>query len=372
MAAFKVRLKDGSEMGPLDIEMMHSWYQQGLIHRDSMVRLTGKKRWIELHDAVDISDWGASGGTKGRAAEAEEVFDDGDLEYDPQHWRVYCASVLFFLIAAGAGYFAWYPERWVAALRQAPWREIALGLVALGLLLVRGWDPMRKVVRVVVFLLTFSLFALAAPVILQGVHWRPLAILGAAWVMGSGLFFFLAGRPLPRLSIALCLFWILAGAAGVGYLGFVPPSEATAVASNEPASGARVVPAAWSPSAQAVSQELPMLSPRAAELVLSYGLDRPELVFKQSYLLAANGVGRLSPLEAKELGEITTAAYAPLTPEHRRRLDSYMERVRGLQVTQPQEDREISAIVGEAVRQLPDAQRSRYQALYEKALGASH
>src|SRR5262249_22503183 len=160
-----------------------------------------------------------------------------------------------------------------------------------------------------------------------------LAVLGAAWIMGSGLFFFLAGRPMPRLSIALCLMWILAGAGAVGYLGFVPPGSADAVASAEVA-GAKAVPAAWSPSAEAVSRDPPMLSPKAAELVLSYGLDRPEAVFKQSYLLAANGVGRLSPQEAKELGQITTEAYAPLSPERRRRLDGYMERVRGLQVTQ--------------------------------------
>ena len=368
MAAFKVRLKDGSEMGPLDMEMMHSWFQQGLITTESPVRLTGSKRWTKLHEAVDVSDWDAPGGKRGRNEEAEdeEVYDG---EADPQNWRVYVASVLFFLLAAGAGYFAFFPARWLPALREAPWREIALGLSALGLLLVRGWEAMRKVVRVLVFLLTFSLFALAAPVVMQGVHWRPLAVLGAAWIMGSGLFFFLAGRPLPRTSIALCLFWILAGAAAVGYLGFVPPGSADAIASAD-AGNAKIVQASWSPSAEAVSRDLPMLSPKAAELVLSYGLDRPEAVFKQSYLLAANGVGRLSPQEARELGEITTAAYAPLSPEHRRRLDGYMERVRGLQVTQPQEDREITAMVGEAVRQLPEAQRARYQALYEKALGA--
>jgi len=46
-----------------------------------------------------------------------------------------------------------------------------------------------------------------------------------------------------------------------------------------------------------------------------------------------------------------------------------MERVRGLQVTQPQEDREMTALVREAVLQFPEPQRTRYQLLYEKALG---
>ncbi len=323
MPAYKVRLDDGSEMGPLDPEMMRSWYQQGLINPESKVRLAGGKSWSRLIDVVDISSWGAAGGTKGREAEAEDEYEE--LSNDPQRWRIFMAT-----------------------------------------------DSMRKVVRVLVFLLTFSLFAVAAPVLLQGFQWRPLAILVSAWVMGSGLFFFLAGRPLRWSSIAMCLFWILAGAAGVGALGYVPtngaPAFATTAGESKPDDR---LAAPWSPSATAVTRELPLLSPRAAELVVSYGLDRPEAAFKKSYLLAANGMGRLSPQEAKELGQLTTAVYAPLPPPNRKRLDGYMERVRGLQVTQPQEDREMTALVREAVLQLPESQRTRYQLLYEKALGAS-
>jgi hypothetical protein len=371
MAAYKVRLEDGSEMGPLDMEMLRSWYQQGLVTRESKVRRTNGKQWARLIDAVDISSWGASGGTKGReAAEDEEEIEE--YSNDPQRWRIFLASALFFLVAAGAGYFALFPDRWIPSLREAPWREIALGQVVIALLLVRGSDMGRKVARVLVFLMTFSLFAVAAPVLLRGFHWQPIAILVAAWVMGSGLFFFLAGRPLRWSSIAMCLFWILAGAAGVGYLGLVPPGTVSSVTvANAGQSGPDDrLAAPWSPSATAVTRELPLLSPRAAELMVSYGLDRPEAAFKQSYLLAANGVKRLSPSEAKELGELTSAVYAPLPAPNRRRLDGYMERVRGLQATQPQEDREMSALVREAVLQFPEPQRTRYQLLYEKALGA--
>src|SRR4029079_13776453 len=95
--------------------------------------------------------------------------------------------------------------------------------------LVRGGAQGRKAARVLVFLLTFSLFAVAAPVLLRGFQWQPIAILVSARVLGSGLFFFLAGRPLRWSSIAMCLFWILAGAAGVAYLGLVPPGTASSV-----------------------------------------------------------------------------------------------------------------------------------------------
>ena len=73
MAAYKVRLEDGSEMGPLDMEMLRSWYQQGLVTRGSKVRRTNGKQWVPLTDAVDISSWGPAGGTKGREEEAEVV-----------------------------------------------------------------------------------------------------------------------------------------------------------------------------------------------------------------------------------------------------------------------------------------------------------
>jgi hypothetical protein len=367
--AFKVKLADGTEMGPLDVQMLRSWYQQGLVNRESKVRRNGTKTWQRLFEVVDIQSWGAAGGTTSRGARADE--DDFGAD-DPQVWRTLAASAILFLIAGAAGYFSYFPARWLPALQAAPWREIALGHLALALLLVRGQPGPRKVVRVLVFLLTFSLFAVAAPVLLQGFHWRPIAVLVSAWVMGSGLFFFLAGRALPWKSVALCLFWIVAGAAGVGALGFVPADAVTAASAAESGEAAKAAAATtWSPSAAAVSRDLPMLTPRAAELVVSYGLDRPEAAFRLSYLLAANGVSRLSPSEARELGQLTSALYAPLPPANRKRLDGYMERVRGLQVTRADEDREMSALVREAVLQFPDAQRLRYQSLYEKALGLS-
>jgi hypothetical protein len=115
MAAFKVRLEDGSEMGPLDMEMLRSWYQQGLVTRGSKVRRTNGKQWVPLTDAVDISAWarGRHEGARGRAEEELESMERpaaGDL----------LASVPSSQ-AAGAtlhGSRALDP-----ALKEAPWRE---------------------------------------------------------------------------------------------------------------------------------------------------------------------------------------------------------------------------------------------------------
>jgi hypothetical protein len=224
--AFKVRLQDGSEVGPLDIQMMRSWYQQGLVDGNSQVLPSGKQKWVRLAQAVDLQDW--SGGAApirakpGMDDDPEGDLYDGEEEAGPQAWRTYVGSALCFLAAAGAAYFAFFPDRWLPSLAVAPWKELALAHVALGLLLVRGWDNGRKLVRVLLFLMTFSLFPLAGFVLVQGGGQAALVVMASAWIMGSGLFFFLSGRDLHWRSAALCLLWVLAGAAGVGYFGFVP------------------------------------------------------------------------------------------------------------------------------------------------------
>ncbi len=229
-AAFKVRLEDGVEVGPLDGQMLRSWWQQGMVKRDTQVRLVGGTRWVRLSDAVDISDWGAAGGPAGRRgrkpgddADEPEATDAGPSAMEP--WRTFVAAAFLFSIAGAAAYVWFVPGVVLSSLRPAPWREIALGHLALGLTLAT-WEPMRKVVRVIVCGLTFSLMPLAAPIIVSGlgsrIDYLALATLFSAWVLGSGLFFFLAGRALPWKSLLLCLFWIVAGAVGTGYFGLVP------------------------------------------------------------------------------------------------------------------------------------------------------
>lgn len=231
--AFKVRLDDGVEVGPLDVEMLRSWYQQGMIHAKSQVRPAGKKQWVRLSDVADVSDWedpaeGAGGD--------EDVFED----LGPQTWRQYLVAAIFFGGAAASAYFLFFPQTWTPALAGAPWREIALGHALLGLMLVRGWETTRKVVRVVVGLLTFSLIPLAGVALFDGTQLRfhvgVVAILTAAWIIGSAIFFLLAGHAMRWPGIALCLFWITAGAATIGYFGYVPPgtSPAASAAGTSP------------------------------------------------------------------------------------------------------------------------------------------
>jgi hypothetical protein len=227
-AAFKVRLEDDVEVGPLDAEMLRSWWSQGMVKRDTPVRQvspTPSKRWIRLGDAFDISDWGGAGGTRGRGRRGAAPDEDEDetTQDGPERWRFYVAGLILLSIAGVSGYFAFSPTRLLPAFQNAPWREIALGFLAIALLLVRGWEAARKTARVLVCALSFAPFALAAPFVVQGFakgfDVAALLTLAFLWVLASGLFFLLAGRSMATRSIVLCLVWIVLGALGAANFG---------------------------------------------------------------------------------------------------------------------------------------------------------
>ncbi len=59
--AYWVRLSDGSEIGPLDPAALQSWFENGLIGRDTPARRDGSKRWNRLAQELDVRGW--RGGT---------------------------------------------------------------------------------------------------------------------------------------------------------------------------------------------------------------------------------------------------------------------------------------------------------------------
>jgi hypothetical protein len=213
---YKVKTKDGTQLGPLDDEMLRSWYEQGMIDDSSPVLGPGVPRWTPLARAVDTSDWtppaGARRGDAGEEAEAR----------GPQRWRTRLAGVLLVLAAAGAAFWALLPARFVREIHDVPWWPITGGLLAAGLLLLPGWELARTLVRVLALLAAIALFPLAGIFIAEGARGKGLIVLAAAWLLLSGVFALLAGGALRVLSLLLSIAAILAGAAGIGYFGFVP------------------------------------------------------------------------------------------------------------------------------------------------------
>jgi hypothetical protein len=218
---YKVKLQDGLEVGPMDAETMRAWYVQGMIGRDSPVRGTADREWRPLVKALDIHDWGASTRSRPRAGRAAEGV-PAPAPRTARTPRTQVAGIILMAAAVGAAYVVHEPARFVAGVRAAPWREMALGALALGLVLVSGREAMRKLVRAVVLVLTFGLFPVAGLVLSRGLDWRLLGITAAAWVAGSGLFFFMAGERPSWASVLVPLFWVVAGLGAAGYLACLP------------------------------------------------------------------------------------------------------------------------------------------------------
>jgi hypothetical protein len=381
-----VRLDDGSEMD-LDSDMVRSWYDQGLIQGSTPMRAPGSKNWKRMDEVVEMRGWKQS---SERAGSAGSDDDEEAGPAGPQRWRSYFASALLFVAAGAAGYMSFFPERWTPALAPVPWREIALGALVLALSLVRGWPIGRMFTRVVMLLAAFALFPLAGLLIAQGVRGLPLLVLLCAWVVASGFFAFL-GAAVATVSAILFLVTILLGAAGVYYFGYVPPGTAPPAAVAAPtvpqtlpvaptSAPPTLVPSASSApdpgialAVRAATQEIPLLSPPAAELLMSksaaHVLEPPE-AFRRAYGLVGQGLHALSQSESKEMGELHTALYASLPPAQRDRLGDYIDRARNRYATTPEEDRQMSQLMKSAVLSLPADRRARLQALFEKAMTA--
>ena len=231
--ALKVRLDDGSEIGPLDLGMVQTWFQHGLIGRDTLVQTPGGPRWIRLSEAVDLKGWnaplvitsrrpGASGRAGGGTVAASAAV--------AKPWRLFVASGLFFVLALGAGLVAVWPERVRPELDGAPWMQIALFLAVLGLALVRGWELGRRVVRAVVLVAASAALPLAGFFVAKGTRGEALLVVASAWLLAAGFFAFLA-PGLSRLASAAALLAILLGGAGLVRFG---PAEASAAPAVTP------------------------------------------------------------------------------------------------------------------------------------------
>jgi hypothetical protein len=118
---------------------------------------------------------------------------------------------------------------------------------------------------------------------------------------------------------------------------------------------------------------VPHLTPSAAEQLMAESEARvlePDQAFRRSLAALARLLPSLSKAETRELGGLTSAAYAGVPWADRSRLASYVERVRRGDTTRPAEDREMMGLMKTAEEALSPARRMRLQAYYEKAIGA--
>jgi hypothetical protein len=229
-SGYKVRIADGSEIGPMDLEAVKSWYAQGLLQKDSGVLKPGSSRWSTLAQVLDLkgsakptarpSANGAGGRPRSSAGRDFTI----DVP-EPSRWRTHVAGALLLLLSAVLGYFAFRPRHVRVEIQDAPWTEIALVFVALGLALVAGWEAGRKVVRVAAFVLAFLLFPVAGILIAQGVRGTALLAILGAWICLSGFFALLAGESISWARAGLALLPILVGGGAFVYFAYSPETE---------------------------------------------------------------------------------------------------------------------------------------------------
>jgi hypothetical protein len=232
MAGFKVRLGDGSEIGPMDLAALRTWLAQGLIDGDSPVMRPGSRKWVplgsipELKDALGVRRPKAR--AQARAKKAAERDEETPLEEEPSavdgvRLRVVCGLLL--ATAAGLGILWFRPSLALQAFDGAPWLEVGLGALALGLALVPGWELARKLVRVVLMLAAFALFPIAGILFAQGERGTALLALASVWLIVSGLAALLA-RRLGWAGLAVAALPVLLGGYGVYRFGRALPTEA--------------------------------------------------------------------------------------------------------------------------------------------------
>ncbi len=238
MNGFKVRLGDGSEIGPMDLVALQTWLSQGLVDQDSPVMRPGTRKWVPLASVPELK--GLAGPSRrgsrspGKSAPlrtlpAARGGRGDDLGQQPQpdrldRWRTAGVGVLLLAIGALLAIPVFLPAVALPALDAAPWLQLALGGFALGLALLPGWELARKVVRGVLFLAAFALFPVAGILLAQGERGKALLVVGSAWLLVSGLLVLLA-PSLGRGRLAVALAPVLLGLVGVVHFGRAADSE---------------------------------------------------------------------------------------------------------------------------------------------------
>jgi hypothetical protein len=219
---YKVRLADGSEIGPMDLQAVRNWYAQGLLETDSPVLKPDSKHWAPLAEVIELVDLRTP---RRSAAAGSSAFEPraslGPVSYT---WPMRVAAVLALAAAAGAGFLWWFPRRFAPSIDPVPWREIGLGLLATGLLLALGWGWGRRVGQLVALLATAALPVAAGILVVEGVRGRPLLALLCAFVFTAGLFALLTVWPARWLKPTAAALVAMAGLYGIAHFGLVQES----------------------------------------------------------------------------------------------------------------------------------------------------
>jgi len=425
--SYKIRLADGSEIGPMDLQAVRDWHRQGFIDARSGVLRPGSKRWTTLDQVLEPQAFAKPGRAKAASARGDgpkpaagpsRQATRGGPEAEPVWsrlgsalpWRPLAFGLLGAVALCVGGYFAY--ERFLAEtpaerrVREASTGERRFSDESLGyrLDLPRGWLVLRRdsdllpappEARV-----TFA-EGRAGTVGFLTVESAPDGIASLDQYLDRLLE--RRRRAVAKLETSARSETRVGGLAGRqttsawsadgtrfreratvwkdGWVYFAvacwAPEEAGERAGRQidallggfTTSGD--LDARMRRAVELVTREVPLLTAPAAERLMARSQAQvlePDQAFRRGIEALTQALAGWTPTEVREVGQITSAIYATLSDKDRNRLASYLGRVRNGGSTSPQEDREMGRMMKTAVLRLPAPRRLRLQALCEKAV----
>jgi hypothetical protein len=213
---YKVKIDDGSVVGPFDVPTLQTWYYQKLINKDSSVLILKTKRWTTLSEVLNLG----KDKRKREEQEAEEA-EEAYASALPERLGRMVAGGLLIVGALAAIALFFMPQVWARPdLSPVPWRELGYGQLLLAITALHGATWTRLVARTGVFLAGLALFPLFGFLMQQGIGAEAMAVMASVLLMISGLFFLLSpAMAWPRLAGSVASF--LVGAYGVFRFGVI-------------------------------------------------------------------------------------------------------------------------------------------------------
>jgi hypothetical protein len=223
VSGYKVRLDDGSEVGPLDVDALKSWYQEGLIGPGTPTLKAGTRKWLPLSRLAPLHEWG--GGSRRKRRKRKGDAGEPSVADPAPRWQSALCGLVLLAVALTAGYASFFPERWHPDLDGLPWREVGLASLVLALGLAKGWNLGRRVVRALLFLVAMGAAALGGLLFFRGAVLGAWLSLAAAWLLVVGMIVLLAPRAQTWLYTSLGLLFLAAGIGGLGRFAWRPVSD---------------------------------------------------------------------------------------------------------------------------------------------------
>jgi len=427
---YKIRLGDGSEIGPMNLQAVRDWHRQGFLEPKSPVLRPGSTRWTTLDQVLEPQAFARPGRAKparssvtgakiARTSARPAPLDEGAVHRaaGSPGLRLAWGPLLLILLGAavlgGAGYLG-YAYFLAETPRERQVREASTGergfsddSLGVRLDLPRGWLIVRKDSGLVQAPAEARLLFAQARLGALGFLTAESAPSGVA-SLEQYLDRFLESRKsaAPGFTASTRSDATVGGLAARqasstwgadgtrfreravvwrdGWVYFAMACWAPEEAGEKATRGTDALLAGFQmkgaldarvrEAVAVVTREVPFLSAPAAELLMARSEARvlePDQAFRRGLEALTRALPSWKPQEVNELGQLTSAIYAGLPSRDQSRLASYIGRVRGGQATTPQDDKEMGQLMKSAILRLRAPQRQRLQALYEKAVRAA-